>query len=275
MNFSNIHKRSIKKSSMAAALLIAFAGLGACHDVKAEKDKSSDTELESRPDEGLNRLMKAIAAGDAEAFASICVYPVQRPYPLKDIADSIAMVYYFPVMIDDSIRSAMQEATVEDWESYGWRGWSMSEGNPVWYDEGVQYVAYVSPAERGLRRLLAREEIQSLSPEYREGWEPVMTLLSNDRNKLYRIDSKGDRMRLMGFDAPFRVNEKPSVMMIGTMTTEGSGDYTTYNFNDADGLTAVYAPDAEPPVKITFKSATSADDEVVVYPAYWRDEVQY
>lgn len=275
MDFSSIHKHYIKKSSIAAIALMAMTCPIACHDAKAGKDNSSDTELEARPDEELSRLMKSISEGDAKTFASICVYPVKRPYPLKDIADSTAMADYFPVMIDDSLRSAMQDATLDDWESYGWRGWSMSKGTPIWYDEGVQYVTYLSPAERGLRRLLAREEIQSLSPEYRDGWEPVMTLLSADRKKLFRIDSKGDQMRLMAFDAPFRGNEKPAMMMMGKMTQEGSGDYTVYGFNDADGLAAEYAPDAEPPVKIIFTSPSAPEDGVEVYPAYWRDEVRY
>lgn len=275
MKSTGIYIKYLKKFTIASAVIMTSAGFSSCHKAETGKENESASLLESRPDEGLTLVMKTIADGDAEGFASICVYPVRRPYPLKDITDSIAMTDYFPVMIDDSIRNMMQGASLDDWESYGWRGWSITEGTPVWYDEGVQYVDYTSEAERGLRRLLAREEIESLSPEFRDDWNPVMTLISSDRQKLYRIDSKGDEMRLMGFEAPFRVNGKPSVMMMGKKTSEGSGDYAIYDFHDVDGSKAEYSPDAEPPVKIIFTSPSATENDIEVYPSYWRDEVKY
>ena len=59
--------------------------------------------------------MRALADGDAAGFASLCVYPIVRPYPLKDIEDSLSMVDYFPILVDAPLREKMKKGKVGDW----------------------------------------------------------------------------------------------------------------------------------------------------------------
>lgn len=265
------NKMGRKLGIMAGMCLSAFAFIS-CHDAKAEKDSSETEYTEPRPDAALQELMRAISESDAPGFAAICVYPIQRPYPLKSIEDSVSMVDYFPVIADDSLRNYIRKSKLDDWENYGWRGWSIGDAHPLWYDDGVQIIDYVSPAEKGLRKILAREEIMSLAPQYREGWTPVMTLIEIDGDKVFRIDSKKGSYRLMGFDKAEYVRDIPSILLIGTVSKEGSADSPIYAFSDSTGTQAEYLPDDEPPAKIYVRRPKLKKEDIYkVRPGYWRD----
>ena len=260
------------KSLVVAGICLSSIAFTSCHDAKAEKDSSDSSYAEPRPDAALNELMRTLSENDAPGFAALCVYPIPRPYPLKSIDDSISMVDYFPIIADDSLRTYIRKSKLEDWESYGWRGWSVGNARPIWYDEGVQIIDYVSPAESGLQKILAREEIMSLSPQFREGWTPVMTLIEIDGDKVFRIDSKENSYRLMGFESSDRMRDTPSILMLGSVTKEGSAGYATYAFADSTGSQAEFMPDAEPPVKLMIKHPRlKKEDSYEVTPGYWRD----
>ncbi|MDE6018543.1 MAG: hypothetical protein K2G85_06995 [Muribaculaceae bacterium] len=271
MNIFINNRMGWKSLALAAACLTSVA-FTSCHDAKAEKESSDSSYAETRPDAALKELMRTLSENDAPGFAALCVYPIPRPYPLKSIDDSISMVDYFPIIADDSLRTYIRKSKLEDWESYGWRGWSVGDSRPIWYDEGVQIIDYVSPAESGLQKILAREEIMSLAPQYRDGWTPVMTLIEIDGNKVFRIDSKNDSYRLMGFDDAKHMRDLPSVLMIGSVSKEGSAGYATYTFSDSIGSEAEFFPDAEPPVKIFIKNPKlKKENSYEVRQGYWRD----
>lgn len=267
-----MNNKTAVKILAVAAVMISSLPMASCHDANARKEKAESSMGETRPDAALNKLMRSLAEGDAPGFAALCVYPIVRPYPLKSINDSVSMVDYFPIIINDSIRDYFRKSKLEDWENYGWRGWSIGEGRPIWYDDGVQFIDYVSPAETGLQRILAREEIMSLSPEFRGGWTPVMTLLQEDGDRIFRIDVKNDSYRLMGFENADHMRSIPSILMIGSVLTEGSAGYRTYAFKDSTGNEAEYMPDGEPPVKIIIRRHELKNEDIYeVRQSYWRD----
>lgn len=253
-------------------LLIVCAGFAIAGSLLAcgRKDKSDEIEpLEPRPDNALRELMRSLREADAPGFAALCVYPIPRPYPLREIDDSTAMVDYFPVMVDDSLQDMMKRASLDDWESFGWRGWSMRDEQPIWFDEGVLFVDYESKAESALRKILAKEEMMTLAPEYRDGWTPVAALAETGGPMVLRIDHNGDAYRLMGFSSVADISSKPYLLLDGSLLEEGSARSQIYVF--ADGKTkAQYIPDAEPPVYITLTSA-DRNDTIEVTPVYWRD----
>ncbi len=276
MNNSIKNKMSWKSLGIAglclSSICLSSVAFTSCHDAKAEKESSYS---EGRPDEALNELMRTFAENDAPGFAALCVYPIPRPYPLKSIDDSVSMVDYFPMIADDYMRSYMKKSKLKDWEKYGWRGWSIGEDRPIWYDGGVQFIEHVSPAESGLQKILAREEIMSLAPQFREGWTPVMTLIQTDGDKIFRIDTKDHSYRLMGFDNSENLRDVPTILMTGTMKTEGTANYALYAFADSTGMEAEFMPDAEPPVKIFFKQPKlKKENSYEVRNGYWRDIVK-
>lgn len=250
-------------------MLLSMVPMTACGNQR-ENEGSSD----GRPDEALSHLMRSISDGDAKSFASMCSYPIVRPYPLRTIENPETMEAYFPVIADDSLKRIMRESDTDQWEKFGWRGWALRDGTPLWYDEGVHTIPYESAAEKAFRMLLSLEEIQSLKAEYRGNWIPVATLLETDGNGIYRIDMKGNTCRLMGFDTPEDAGSDPMLLLVGSMHTEGSAETKVYTFGGNSGITAEYIPDSEPPLRLMLKKPNEKEEEITVMPGYWRDYVK-
>lgn len=266
-----LNKISNLKNASLAFACVSVLSLQACHDSKANNDNSGDNSSATLPKEALTKLMKTFAEDDASGFAALCVFPIQRPYPLKDIQDSVSMVDYYPVLVDDSLKTIMSHSQIDDWVNYGWRGWSLRESKPIWYDDGVQFIDYVSPAENGLRNILAREEIMSLAPQFRDGWTPVATLQQTDGNNIFRIDSQGDVFRLMQFSSAMQAHGEPTLLLTGSLRNEGTADSPVFEFFGSNGVKAVYMPDSEPPVCIYVTKPKDVENGYPVVTAYWRD----
>lgn len=150
--------------------------------MQAAKDaavSSAQAAHDEAPEE-LTTLGEQIAAGNAKAFAKACSYPIERPYPLRNIADTASMESYFPVMIDDSIKQVIKSADSSRWHNTGWRGWTLDNGEYLWWDGDLYAVNYVSAAEKALLKRLADEEMESLAPELRKGWRPYFCLIGVD-----------------------------------------------------------------------------------------------
>ena len=269
-----LYKISNLKNTSLVFACVSVLSLQACHYSKANDDKPGDSISEQLPSEALTKLMKTFAEDDAPGFAALCVYPIRRPYPLKDIPDSVSLVDYYPVLVDDSLKTIMSHSKIEDWENYGWRGWSLRDSQPIWYDDGVQFIDYVSPAENGLRNILAREEIMSLAPQFRDGWTPVATLQQTNGSKIFRIDSQGDLFRLMQFDSAMHAHGEPSLLLTGSLRNEGSADSPVFEVSGSNGVKAVYMPDSEPPVCIYVTNPKDVENGYPVVTAYWRDIIK-
>ncbi|MDE6741702.1 MAG: hypothetical protein K2J58_05160 [Muribaculaceae bacterium] len=270
-----INGRTIIKFFAVTAVVFSSFSFESCHDARASKEQTESSLGEPRPDKALNKLMRSLAEGDAPGFAALCVYPIVRPYPLKDIEDSLAMVDYFPILVDTPLRERMKKGKLDEWTNYGWRGWSIGEDRPIWFDEGVQFIDYQSPAESGLRKLLAREELKTLAPAYRDGWTPVMTLIQTDGRSVIRIDAKGDEYRLMAFDNTVDVSGKPSKYLLGSLREEGSAGSRTFEFADSIGTKAEYSPDSEDSDRVFFSGPKADITEMNVRQGYWRDVVRH
>lgn len=259
---------------VVAALLMASAAIATgCSDAKGGK-RSDAAEEAHRPDRELKMLMQSISNGDANTFASLCVYPIDRPYPIRAIADSSTMVDYFPILADVTLRDKVGKSKLDDWDYYGWRGWSLGDSTILWFDEGLQFIDYESQAESGLRKILAREEIMSLHPEFRGDWSPVETMVEIEGDRIFRIDADRDGYRLLEYDRPENMRHKPIVVMRGTMKSEGSAGLVTYSFTDSIGNMAEYSPDMEPPVKVIITPLRGSQKEYKVRRSYWRDHLR-
>lgn len=272
---SLINKKTIISVFAVAAAAFSSLSFVSCHNANASDEAVESSLGEPRPDEALGKLMRSLAEGDAPGFASLCIYPIVRPYPLKDIEDSVAMVDYFPILIDYPLQQRMKEGKLNEWANYGWRGWSIGEDHPVWFDDGVQFVDYMSQAESGLQKLLAREELRTLAPVYREGWTPVMTLIQTDGRSVIRIDSKGKKYRMMRFDNTVDVSGNPSMFLFGSLREEGSAGSRMFEFVDSVGTKAEYSPDSEAADRIFFSGPKVDMPEMNVRQGYWRDVVRH
>lgn len=268
MNISRFYNYSIMV--MAASMMTTMA---ACSDAKGGNKNDSSLE-QNRPDKALAELMQSISQGDAQKFASFCIYPINRPYPIRAIGDSATMVDYFPILVDAQFKEKVRKSKVEDWDYRGWRGWSLGDSTILWYDDGLEFIDYESQAETGLRKILAREEIMSLHPELRGDWIPMETMVEIEGDRVFRIDADKNGYRLLEYDCPENMRQLPMLVMTGEMNTEGSAELITYTFTDSIGNTAEYTPDMEPPVKVIITPRKGPKKEYKVRRSYWRDHLK-
>lgn len=254
---------------------------------------------------GIVALEHHMSSGNAKAFAADCSYPIERPYPLRNIADSAEMETYFPLMIDDSLKTAVRNAQFERWRPEGWRGWTLDNGKYLWWDGKLYAVSYISKAERALRRRLVEEEKKSLAPSLRAGWEPFFCLIGEDNGTIYRIDVESHRadradgqsdseteftsqaeadpeedsprFRMLVYPRDTSLHELPADSLRGVMIVEGSAGSRILSFTSSDGRTAEFdmdstvSDDTETPQLIVVEHGDTAVH--AVNRIYWRDYI--
>lgn len=186
----------------------------------------------------VNELLRTVEANDSAGFAAIVSYPLARPYPLKDIPDAESMKAYYPVLMDDSIRTVLTSSSPADWEEYGWRGWAVADGQYVWVNESVYDIPYVSRSELATLRRLIISEMESLHPSLRDGWTPVGCLTDSGVGTVYRIDADSSAKsgnpaaiyRLAVYSRGSDLHQLPFRVMEGHKESEGSAGETIYRF---------------------------------------------
>lgn len=291
-------------SALSAMFLSVACGRGGGkHSDSTVAVEDSDADAAPRI---VTLVTSAVRDGDKARFASAVAYPLARPYPLKDITDSAAMVDYYPVLVDDSLKHVIAKAALQRWSNNGFRGWTLDNGEYVWLDDSIYSVNYTSVAEQALRSMLAREEIESLAQPMRQGWVPAFCLYGVDNGYLYRVDmsdntvitdSLADRVntapgddvmvqpdaaasndsslyRLAIYRRDDNLHGEPWITMTGRLTIEGSEGNRIYNFNDTLGDTAQYAYDRvndEDQPEIVIIAAGQPEVRHKVRRAYWRD----
>lgn len=202
------------------------------------------------PDD-VRSVVEATRSGKASEFAAVCSYPVERPYPLRDLTDSAAMTEYYNVLMDDSLRNVITQSSRSDWNEYGWRGWSVKDGEYIWIDgQKIYNIPYVSRAEREMIHRLADEEMLTLPLHMRRGWHPAVCLKSDNDGSVYRIDaSDNDSLpedslyRICIYKPASSLTAEPANILMGKMGIEGSAGIRTFYFRDRNGDTLEYSPD--------------------------------
>lgn len=276
----------LKRFCYIIMITATSAGIAGCKASSEKTELSDDTDNTSSVDtilpETVKKLTNAVEKNDAESFASIVSYPLERPYPLRDIADSITMKMYYPIMVDDSIKEVITNAEPENWSSSGWRGWTLHEGQYIWIDEKIYQVNYLSKAEKALMDMLVRDEMESVPSEYRKGWVPTLCLSAVDGGEIFRIDRKKGKLkkdsvdvfRLAIYKAETDLAKRPDYVLEGNSITEGTAGIISYEFNNQN-MYAKYINDAtsdEAVPQIIFRN--NGEERVYqVKNIYWRDYV--
>ncbi len=241
--------------------------------------KKGVTDPESLPEE-VRPVAIAIISDSPAAFSAAVTYPIERPYPLRDIPDSAAMVDYYPVMVDDSLKKVVKESPDSLWNQAGWRGWTLDDGSWIWIDNGKVYaVNYLSKKEHEMLDSLRKEEISSLEPALRDGWIPVLCVVDTLEGNIFRIDSDSiadNRVyRLAGYRTGTDLSGAPSLILYGSLNLEGSMGNRFYHFTDSLGNNAEYTPDVVeddsiPEIEVIHQGNPK---RYKVKPTYWLDHI--
>lgn len=232
------------------------------------------------PDE-VDRVVKAARSHKASDFAAVCDYPVERPYPLRDLTDSLDMIGYYDVLVDDSLRNILTRSPRADWDEYGWRGWTVGDGGYVWIDNRIYSIPYISKAEREMMDRLAAEEMRTLPEHMRGGWHPAVCLRNMADGTVYRIDAADDKSvpadslyRLSVYAPDTSLTAEPSSVWFGKMNVEGSAGVRVFFFRDPKGNSVEYSPDDmddETDDNMVWKPIDGTPRSYKVKKAYWRD----
>ncbi len=185
-------------------------------------------------------ITSAICGSDAQAFASLCRYPISREYPIHDIEDSVGMVRYFSTLVDDSLKNVLKGSSCDDWGDIAWRGSTVLDGSYLWYDNGKIYaIPYQSQNELELLDSLRRADMSTLPDGMSEGWVPE-SCMTDSLGTVYRIDKLIDESgyRLMVFANDKEIsNMSPSKRLTGELEIQGSAATHVYIFPDTNGTT--------------------------------------
>lgn len=234
-------------------LLIAPVLLSGCGKPAGKDGTTLETDSVPAP---VEKIMAAVSADDSVGFASMVSYPLQRPYPLKDIETPEEMKSYYKTLVDDSLHNVMKKARHSDWSEAGWRGWTLDNGQYVWVGDSLYEVTYVSLREDSLRKALQAREIASLAPSLRKGWRPEFVMQDPDAGTLYRIDvdsaanTTGTDMdetdnavnyRLIIYANRNEMRNAPKDVLRGKRIIEGSEGVVSYWF---DSSATVADPDS-------------------------------
>lgn len=227
--------------------------------------------------EEVSIIAEAISEGNAELFASKVDYPLERPYPLRSIEDSLRMKEYFPVMVDDSIRNVVRNARRSDWTEAGWRGWTLDAGQYLWIDRKIYSYPYMSKAEKRLLNRAIDKDLATLPPYLRKGWIPVMALENADGTMVFRVDEKreGHEYRLLEYQnkpGDKIHSAKPKKEFHGEMRTEGTEQNRVFVFQNSSGERLTLQPDdTGEGLFLTRKEAAHDEQEMQVNKVYWND----
>lgn len=257
---------------MNSKLIIPVVALVSAHafcDCSGNSGRQPLPDMSHLPDY-VAQVSISVYDNDSLAFASMVQYPLPRPYPLRDIADSTEMVAYYPVMVDDSLRSMAHDG----WEQYGWRGWALADGE-IWVDtEGIYDIPYMSAAERKSYDDLVKREMATLPADMRRGYIPVGCYKAVDSQAVYRIDHQpdSDTYRLAAYDKGARRDKAPDRILYGKRVLEGSAANVRYEFADgsAEAVLIPYPMSLDEAPSLYFSDGKASSD-IEIAPVYWLD----
>lgn len=236
-----------------------------------EEETEADNDSEVSGNASLIKaITKSIAEGDAKKLASMTSYPIARKYPLRDIEDSEDMVKRFNQLFDQKFCNRMKSSKSSDWNSYGYRGYSLGDDMVLWVYDSLTAIDYYSPQEIKLYNQLVREEMNSLHSSLRgNGWIPFCCYEDLDNGSTIRVDIRSRKVvkkenfhldgpalqypQLQPFkvrgDEEFRISiypkgnglsEKPQTSLIGFVEISGSANMMTYVFKDGKGMVITF-----------------------------------
>lgn len=268
------------------------------------------TEIEEKQDvaggtKHIGSIMKSIANGDAEKLVSLCSFPIERKYPMRNIKDSKDMLKKFDKIFDRKFREKIKHTKISDWKSHGYRGYSWGEENAsIWVYDSLTKIDYYSPQEQQLYDELVKQEMESLHESLRgNGWHPFCCYKDITDRSIMRVDIRerkvkkeenfhtdgflyctpqlqpfklrGDEeFRLAVFPRKYDLKGKPRFLLNGYVEIGGSANMRGYYFKK--GNLEIYLGDIyyESEKELLSISKDGNESKHDVEPCYWLDLVQ-
>jgi hypothetical protein len=167
-----------------------------------------------------------------EAIADAVVYPLEREYPIPDIANKADFIKRYSEIFDATLKNEIVKSTpVKGWTDMGLRGIMLNHGN-IWLDtEGrLTAVNYQSKAEIELKNKLIASQKKLLDPSIAFFQTPICILETSEFK--IRIDNLGNNnYRFASWSIKKEMTQKPDLVINGgELVVEGIGGNHQYEF---------------------------------------------
>lgn len=250
-----------------------------------------DLRHDERAVHNLQEVMQSIITMDAKRLAKVTAFPIYQEYPMKDINNERDLQEAMPYLFDDSIRTILRNATIDDWDRVGWRGIMLYDGTYLWCDDFgcLSAVSYVSSnKEQYVSQLYEQEAYEGQDPN----WKTTNCFLSLDSAYFVRVE----RYRVQDGDAVYRLHflSRDSISgyysrelnYYGSLELEGSCCNEYYTFACADSLVTLWVSSSSfrggmADVKgddfvlefpcCLLRPESLAGKRIVLQPAFWRE----
>ena len=250
-----------------------------------------DLRNDERAVHNLQEVMQSIITMDAKRLAKVTVFPIYQEYPMKDINNERDLQEAMPYLFDDSIRTILSNATIDDWDRVGWRGIMLYDGTYLWCDDFgcLRFVSYFSSNKEQYVSQLNEQEVYEGQDR---NWKTTNCFLSLDSAYFVRVE----RYRVQDGDAVYRLHflSRDSIdgyysrelNYYGSLELEGSCCNEYYTFACTDSLVTLWVNSIscrgdmadvkgddfvlEFPCSL-HRPESLAGKRIVLQPAFWRE----
>ena len=254
--------------------------------------------------EHIGAIMKSIADGDANTLASLAIYPIERRYPLRNIASSSDMVKRFDQIFDQKFRDRMKSSKSSDWHSYGWRGYSIGDDNALWVYDSLYAINYYSAQEKALYEQLVKKEMGTLHKSLQDSdWFPFCCYKDISDGSIVRVDIRArktlkeenfhkdgvalahpqlhafklrgdEEFRLAIYQRGFNLTEKPHMVLKGHVEIGGSANMMQYLFSKDDVEIEFGDSSYEDGKQFMLVKRKGKETQHEIKPCYWLDLIR-
>ena len=169
-----------------------------------------------------------------EKIADNINYPLLREYPIPSIKNKQELRKRFHEVFDNKLIQMIAQSKISDWEEYGWRGYSINNGE-VWMADShgiITAVNYQSNFEAHLIKELIIKDKAQLHPSLRNYMKPIAKYKT--KNHHIRIDQiSDDNFRYASWSIGESESAKPSIVLNnGILKLEGTMNVEYYIFKN-------------------------------------------
>lgn len=169
-------------------------------------------------------------------------YPLNRPYPIADVKNSVEMKERFKNIFDDHLIQKISKSNTEDWHEVGWRGIMLYQGL-IWLESGtgkIIAVNYESDFEKNLKQFLIKKDKAKVHSSIKNFEAPVYKIKT--MHYLIRIDETTEgQYRYASWKVRKSESSRPDlILQNGKLEMQGSGGNHVIIFQNKEYTYKIY-----------------------------------
>ncbi len=229
----------------------------------------------------LSDIISNLINGNAREAAVAFSYPIERPYPLESIEDSLDFVKHFREIISEDVAMKLIDVQKQGWRKIEGVGWSCCNSE-ICSKDGISITTFnlLSKKAQIERDSLKKEEIQSLEASLQKGWKPYQTYYCKKNKMVARVDENNGESgtmpyRIAIYDRQSDLKLHPTALMFGTMDLQGEASNKYFQFSDELGNSAeLYIDSNDPTLYVLTTVIKDSATSVTVTKDFWLNHLK-